>query len=238
MRIHVLQHVPFEGPANVGVWAKRNGHDLAVTNLHHGDDLPPIDAADAMVVLGGLMSVTDEQEYPWLVGEKTFLREYIATTRPVLGICLGAQLLAECLGGTVRRNDVREIGWHEVTLAPAARQIGPMGSWPERMLPLHWHGDTFTLPAGATRIASSPATAEQGFVYGGNVLTLQFHIEYSVASIELMLTHCGHELEDGPFVQQPEQIREQIAPRVARTQRWLDALLDDWLGRGAGLIAE
>jgi GMP synthase-like glutamine amidotransferase len=237
VRIHVLQHVPFEGPANVGVWATRTGHDLAVTNLHHGDALPPIDAADALVVLGGLMSVTDEHEYPWLVAEKAFLREYIATARPVLGICLGAQLLAECLGGTVRRNDQREIGWHEVTLTPAARRIGPMASWPDRMLALHWHGDTFSLPPDAERIASSPATAEQGFVYGGNVLALQFHIEYSVGSIELMLKHCGHELVDGPFVQNPERIRADIARNVARTKRWLDALLDSWLGRGVAMAA-
>lgn len=121
MRIHALQHVPFEPPGSIEAWAKRAGHALAVTHLHRGDPLPVVNGGDLLVVLGGPMSVHDEARYPWLVDEKRFIERTIAAGRRVLGICLGAQLIAHVLGARVHASDEKEIGWFAVEATAAAR---------------------------------------------------------------------------------------------------------------------
>ncbi|MBK9134578.1 MAG: type 1 glutamine amidotransferase [Betaproteobacteria bacterium] len=121
MRIHALQHVPFEPPGSIEAWARRAGHALAVTHLHRGDPLPVVNGGDLLVVLGGPMSVHDEARYPWLVDEKRFIERTIAAGRRVLGICLGAQLIAHVLGARVHASDEKEIGWFAVEATAAAR---------------------------------------------------------------------------------------------------------------------
>jgi GMP synthase-like glutamine amidotransferase len=207
MRVHYLQHVPFEDAANIGVWARDRGHRVTGTQLCEAEPLPPLDSFDWLVIMGGLMNIHEHDAYPWLVPEKEFIREAIDEGRSVLGICLGAQLVAHVLGGQVKRNRHREIGWFPVVLTEKGRQSPLFEGFPQRFNAFHWHGDTFSIPPGAEKLAESEACANQAFQYAGHVVGLQFHLDYAVESIEKMLRHCAHELSDGAYVQASETIR-------------------------------
>ncbi len=174
MNIHSLEHDPLDGPGIVRDWARERGHTLVRTALHAGEDLPALDAVDLLVVMGGPMSIHQHRDFPWLPMEKRFIADAIDAGKPVLGICLGAQLLADALGGKVFQNSEKEIGWFPVRMIDRAR---PFAHFPETLMTMHWHGDTFTLPAGARRVAESDATANQAFVFGDRIVGLQFHPE-------------------------------------------------------------
>jgi GMP synthase-like glutamine amidotransferase len=202
VRVRVLQHVPFEGPAGVAAWAASRGHELEAVRLFDGARPPAPSELDLLVVLGGPMSVDDEDRHAFLAGEKRAIRCAIDAGRPVLGICLGAQLVASALGARVVANALEEVGWYPVSLAADA---GPLfAGVPARFPAFHWHGDTFEIPPGAVRAASSEACANQAFVYRDHVAGVQFHPEVTAESLALMLEHesCGA----GPYVQPPDAL--------------------------------
>jgi GMP synthase-like glutamine amidotransferase len=224
MRIHYLQHVPFEGLANVFLWATGRGHTVSGTRMY-ADEPPPAETVDWLVVLGGPMNVYEHDAYPWLVREKEFLAQVVQRGVPVLGICLGAQLLADVLGARVTRNHQTEIGWFPVALSQEAAGSLLFQRFPSQFLPFHWHGDTFSIPAGAVPIASSDACARQAFQYRDRVVGLQFHLEYSAQSIEAMIRHCGSELVDGPFIQKAEDMLA-CPERIEQSRELLHKLLE------------
>jgi GMP synthase-like glutamine amidotransferase len=207
MNLHYLQHVQFEGLANIEQWAEANGFSISRTRLYADEALPPAASIDWLVVMGGPMNIYEEDLYPWLAREKNFIREAIDSGKVVLGICLGAQLIADVLGGKVYRNEFKEIGWLPVTLVSAADGPSAFGSFPKRFMAFHWHGDTFHLPPGAVRTAESEGCAIQSFEYDkGRVVGLQFHLESSEKSIGLLIEHCADELVDGKYIQKPGEI--------------------------------
>ncbi len=224
MRTHVFRHVPFEDEAAVGQWARGRGCTLSATDFYAGQLPPPPDSYDWLVVMGGPMGVYDNQEHPWLVQEVEAIRATISRGVPVLGICLGAQLIATALGATVQRNPFPEIGWLEIATAPEAREHPLLSQLPGTFTAFHWHGDTFALPEGATPLGSSQACACQGFAYGERVLALQFHLESTPESIEALIHHCGHEITPGPFVQPAAQMRKEFG-RIQDMRPILHALL-------------
>jgi GMP synthase-like glutamine amidotransferase len=205
MRIHYLQHVPFEGLGSIESWALANNHTLTATRLYAGEPLPTLDRFDLLVILGGPMSVHDEAEHVWLKAEKWFIRQVLEAKKPTLGICLGAQLLAEVLGGTITKNRHKEIGWFPITLSEAFADVEPGRSLPRQAEAFHWHGETFTLPKGAMRIASSVACENQGFIHSGNIIALQFHLEMTLLGAEELILHCGDELVAGEYIQKGEE---------------------------------
>lgn len=231
MRIHYLQHVAFEDAANIGVWARKQGHAIRATRLDRDEPLPPLESFDWLVVMGGPMNIYEHERYPWLVREKRFLAEAIDAGKLVLGICLGAQLAADALGGRVARNNQKEIGWFPVSLSPEASHSPVFQTLPQRFLAFHWHGDTFSIPPGARHMAQSEACANQAFQYGDRVIGLQFHLDYSLASIEKMIEHCGEELVDAAFIQASPSVLAD-AQRVQMTQGLLDRFLDAMAGLG------
>jgi GMP synthase (glutamine-hydrolysing) len=224
MRLHYLQHVPFEDAANIAVWAAERGDQVNRTLLYEGEPLPEFAAVDWLAVMGGPMGVHDEDAHPWLAGEKQFLRRAIEARIPILGICLGAQLIAEALGGAVTKGPHREIGWYPVTLTSEALGEPLLDGFPERLTAFHWHGDTFSLPPGAVHLARSEACENQAFLYGDRVLGLQFHLDYHVEAIGRMIACCPDALTAGPFVQAD---REALCDphRVENTKRLLYRLL-------------
>ncbi len=207
MRIQVLQHVPFEGPAHIGLWAAAHGHPLTTTHLYQEQPLPLLSAVDGVVVMGGPMSIHDEAEFAWLRQEKQWLEAVIAAGKPVLGICLGAQMLAQVLGGRVSKNRDKEIGWWPIHAVDVSAEV-PLAAWmPERVEVFHWHGETFDLPPGSRHLAASAGCAQQAFLYEQRVLGLQFHLETTPESASLLLHHCGDELQaGGPYVQSVQEI--------------------------------
>ncbi|MGB5833100.1 MAG: type 1 glutamine amidotransferase [Thiohalocapsa sp.] len=155
MRIHCLQHVPFEGPARIAHWAVDRGHALSISHLYAGDVLPDLDAFDRLLVMGGPLGVADEAEHSWLTHEKARIEDAIGAGKSVVGICLGAQLVAEVLGAHVHPNPVKEIGWFPIEFNDAERATSLCDGLPPQIEVFHWHGDTFTLPPGALRLARS-----------------------------------------------------------------------------------
>jgi len=230
VRLHWLGHVPFEDAANIGVWAEQHGYTVTNTPLYTGASLPKIEEIDALAIMGGPMNVCQHRDYPWLLAEKRFIERAISARIPTIGICLGAQLVADVLGAKVIQNPHIEIGWftvETVTESPAgAEGHSPLlRDLPTHFTAFHWHGDTFEIPSGAIRIAQSRACHNQAFEYAGHVVALQFHLEYSAQSIEKMLAHCGQELVQAPFVQSRERITQGLG-NLASTRVLLDSILN------------
>lgn len=226
MRIQYIQHVPFEGPENIDVWAKKQGHGLTGTFMFEKEPrFPQLSEFDMLIVLGGPMSTYDEAAYPWLVQEKQWIREALRQKKLVLGICLGAQLLAEAIGGRVSRNEFKEIGWFPVKLSDGARASKFFRDFPDVFVPFHWHGDTFRLPSAARTIGFSRACLNQAFEYEGHAVGLQFHLETKQTGIKKLLDHCAGELEEGAYIQKPEQMLNQNE-YMAHAKLILFALLD------------
>lgn len=212
MRIHTIEHVPFEGPGAIARYARTRGHALARTRIFDREPLPPLDEADLIVIMGGPMSVHDEDRLPWLVEEKRYLCRAIDAGARCFGVCLGAQLLAEALGGRVGPNHGREIGWFPVRLTPEGAASPIFAGLGDEFAAFHWHGETFSIPPGATWAAESDACRHQAFEARGRIVGLQFHLETTAENMELLISHCSDELEpSGAFVQSPEEMRARRA---------------------------
>ena len=237
-RAHVLQHVPFEGLGSIQGWLDAAHYSVTWTRLHRSDQLPPIDDVDLLIVLGGPMSVNDEAGYPWLRAEKRLVGDAIDSQTAVLGICLGAQLIASAAGARVYANRHREIGWFPVERVQGDEPLEPGSSTPDRPAAstltrafpdsfdaFHWHGETFDLPAGATHLARSDACEHQAFTLGPNVVGLQFHLETTPDSARSLVDHCRDELIDGPYVQSEAAIVAADATRYDRINVLMERVL-------------
>lgn len=205
MRAHILQHVPYEGAGSINSWLRSRGARVTATRFFESTELPPVEEIDLLVVMGGPMSVNDEQLYPWLVAEKGFVRRAIEHGKGVLGICLGAQLIASAMGGMVYPNREKEIGWFPVRATPR-----PPGAaayrFPEELPVFHWHGETFDLPPEAILLARSAGCRNQAFQLGEQVIGLQFHLETTPESALDMVSNGRGELVPGRFVAPEDEI--------------------------------
>lgn len=222
MKVHVLQHVPFEGIGSMASWLSARDASITHSRFYEFADLPDSAGLDLVIVMGGPMSINDEAVFPWLVKEKQFLRGAIQRGLPVIGICLGAQLIASALGARVYPNSAREIGWFEIEATPSASDVF---RFPHRISVFHWHGETFDLPAGATRLAKSAACANQAFQIGKRVIGLQFHLEMTPECIDSILNNCRNELVEGASVQTEAVIRAASDVECAK----INCLMDDLL---------
>lgn len=225
MRIHSLEHEPFEGLANIEVWAQKKGHSITRTLLFNNEELPDISDFDWLFIMGGSMNIYEEEKYPWLREEKNFIAKAIANKKIVVGVCLGSQLISDILGSRVTKNKYKEIGWFPVTLTGEAKSSPIFRTLPNKFFTFHWHGDTFEIPPGAERIAQSEGCANQAFGYE-RVIGLQFHFEYSVESINLMIQNCSNEIMDGKYIQKQDEIVSHIG-HVDEIKEILNTLLDN-----------
>jgi len=229
MRLHYLQHVPFETPRAILDWARERGFSLSATRFFAGEPLPE-ELPDFLVIMGGPMSVHDEGEYPWLREEKAFVKRALSAGIPVLGVCLGAQLMAEALGARVYKGRFREIGWFPVELTEEARSHPLFEGLPRRFMAFHWHGETFDLPEGALHAARSEGCLHQAFLWEGRALALQFHLEMTPEGAEDLLKNCPEDLRPpGPFVQDAEGVRGR-PEYYEETRKILFRLLDRLCG--------
>jgi len=203
-RAHALLHVPFEGLGSIEPWLRSNGWALGATRFYTPDPLPQAGDIDLLVVMGGPMSVNDESVHPWLVQEKRFIRQCIDAGKPVLGVCLGAQLIAAAMDARVYPGRAKEIGWFPIEAVPADGAV--TFRFPPRVEVFHWHGETFDLPPGAVRLARSEACENQAFQLGRSVIGLQFHLETTAESARSMASSCRDELVPSQFVQSEAQI--------------------------------
>jgi len=204
MHVHYFQHVPFEGLGSIEPLLKNAGHKISKTAFYNLEKSPQISQIDALIVMGGPMSVNDEAQFPWLVEEKKFIRDFIHSRKPVLGICLGAQLIASALGAKVYPSTEKEIGWFPIRGTFSVDQN--LFHFPRALEVFHWHGETFDLPSFATGLARSEKCRNQAFQIGRTVIGLQFHLETTPKVAQKMVTYCGNELVDAPYIQTAEEI--------------------------------
>jgi GMP synthase-like glutamine amidotransferase len=211
--------------AMIESWAREKGYDVSRTLLFEGETPPEVENFDWLVIMGGPMNIYEDEKYPWLKEEKRFIKKTIEDGKMVLGICLGAQLIADVLGGKVRKNKEREIGWHPVSLTPEGSKSEIFGVLPEKFVALQWHGDTFEIPHGAAWMATSDACKNQAFQLG-KAIGLQFHLEASMDSIEDLIKNCSDELAGGgDYVQSDGKIlaHVEVIPEMNRLMaRFLD----------------
>jgi len=224
MKAHFFQHVPFEGLGSIEDWLQSEGYDIGVTRWFADETPPPPDEIDLLIVMGGPMSVNDEDIYPWLAAEKNYIQRWIEEDRPMLGVCLGVQLIASALGARVYPNAFKEIGWFPVTAVTPVPE--PAFRFPSEQMVFHWHGETFDLPAGAIHLARSAACEHQAFQIGRRVIGLQFHLETTPATATALIAHCRDELIPGPFVQNEEILRSAPPDAYRRINTLMANLLE------------
>jgi len=224
MRAHYLQHVPFEGLGSIESWLQNAGYEISGTRFYDSDELPEVDDIDLLVVMGGPMSVNDEKDYDWLIKEKNYIKNVVQTGNPVLGICLGAQLIASSMGAKVFPNSVKEIGWFPIKAA----NLGSPSSFqfPEEIEVFHWHGETFSLPSGAIQIAESEACENQAFQIGSNVIGLQFHLETTSLSAQAIVENCSNELVEGKYIQSETEILDAPEERYSSINSLMGSILE------------
>ena len=227
MNVHILQHVPFEDIGSMANWLARHGARQTRTRFFDDPTLPPVRGLDLVIAMGGPMSVNDGGRYPWLVAEKRFLATAIEHGVAVVGICLGAQLIASALGSRVYVNEQKEIGWFPIQ---GEKPREHTFTFPDACTVFHWHGETFELPAGAHRLASSAACRNQAFQLGRNVVGLQFHLETTETSLDSIIVHSRDELQPGSFVQSEVTMRAAGTEHFPRINCLMGEVLDHVCG--------
>jgi GMP synthase-like glutamine amidotransferase len=205
-RIHCLQHVHFESPGYLEKWASENHYALSFTRFYESFEFPDLEEFDWLVVMGGPMSVNDDEQYGWLKAEKSFIRAAIEANKTVIGICLGCQLVAHVLGSRVYPNIKKEIGWFPVSCSESVSKSGILKGLPNELMAFHWHGDTFELPKNAVHLMQTPICKSQAFLYKDNVLGLQFHLEVQKENLDQMIANCKNELVPDDYVQTESDI--------------------------------
>ncbi len=210
LNIHIFQHVKSDIPKNISDWLDMRGHSYEVTKFPLDPTLPDVEDIDWLIVLGGPMSVHDEANISWLKSEKDFIKKMIDAQKPILGFCLGGQLVAEALGATVYKSKLPEIGWHPVYTKRGFGNNKIFKYFPDTFTAFHWHSEAFTLPEGAKVVASSPACENQIIVYNNNVLAIQCHLELDPEIIEKFITKSADSLVKDEYIQSAEEIRDNM----------------------------
>lgn len=228
MTIVISRHVPGEGPGYLAEFLERRQIPYRIVRIDAGETLPEhLDGVSGLVFMGGPMSVNDP--LPWIPQALNLIRRALDAGTPVLGHCLGGQLISKALGGTVRPNAVREIGWFPVTVSQGQAADHWLGALGPRFEVFHWHGETFTIPAGATHILASDACQNQAFVIG-NTLALQCHVEMTAGMVHRWMdTGAGEICAGGGSIQNPEQLVGQLEQRIERLHHVADILYSRWL---------
>ncbi len=229
MKVHVLQHAPFEGLAGLSSLLAEHQACITSTRFFETPILPSLEGIDLIIAMGGPMSVNDEAGLPWLVEEKRFVHDAVKHGTPVLGVCLGAQLIASALGARVYRNPQKEIGWFPIEAVQAAGTDHAF-AFPKKLNVFHWHGETFDLPAGAIHLARSAACEHQAFQVGRRTLALQFHLEVTLDAVKAFVENGEDELLPAPFIQTKAELLTAPASTYTEATACLRRVLEHLLG--------
>ena len=229
-RIHYIQHVPYEGLGSIQMWADLRGCEIKGTRTYLNEPFPLNSDHDWLLIMGGPMGVYDEKEHPWLSIEKQYIRQSIQAGKTIIGICLGAQLIAHVLGAKVYPSPYKEIGWFPVHKTEQGKVHPMLDSIPNTFTAFHWHGDTFELPEGSIHLFQTNVCPNQAFLYDERILGIQFHFEVTPALINQMAEHGRDELVSAKFIQEAETILEQNN-HCQNLDQYLNLLFDQMTGR-------
>jgi GMP synthase-like glutamine amidotransferase len=195
MNALIIKHVEIEGPGLIEYCLRKEKISYRIINLEGGDPLPKLDPLSLIILLGGPMNVYEEDRYLFLKDEDLFIKEAIQRGKFILGICLGAQLIAKALGAKVFKAPAKEIGWYDVSLTRIGLQDPLFSNLPKTFPVFQWHEDTFEIPRSAKLIATSSSVPHQAFRYGGNAYGLQFHLEVTEGMIQEWMRTYEEELK-------------------------------------------
>lgn len=223
MRFHILQHVVYEHPGSILEWLNSQNYTFNIQLVLENQDFPELHQFDVLIIMGGPMGVHDEHKFTWLSSEKEFISNSIKQNKKLIGICLGAQLIADCLGANVYKNDFKEIGWFPVNTTDVNSF-----DLPGQFTTFHWHGDTFSLPENAILLFKSKACLNQGFLVENQILALQFHPEVNEHLLNEMVLNGKNELEDQLYIQTEEEIVIHTE-NIKTNQHYLNTILDTFL---------
>jgi len=224
----IFRHIACEGPAYLAEVLERHAVPWRLIKVDEGEAIPEsLDDCSGLVFMGGPMSVNDPE--PWIEQELALIRRAQAEGMPILGHCLGGQLISKALGGTISANPVKEIGWHSVRKADTPAATSWLSGLPDETTLFHWHGETFSLPDGAELILENDHCTHQAFALG-NTLALQCHVEMLTPMVSEWATLYAHELEEtGSTVQSAEQMTTDLPARIDAAQQFADQLYRCWL---------
>jgi GMP synthase (glutamine-hydrolysing) len=225
MRVLAIVNESEAGPGVFGEAAREAGHEIVEWAAHEATPAPALDGYGAAMVLGGAMNVDEEDEHPWLRDEKRLIGELAEGGTPLIGVCLGAQLVAEVLGGSAALAVHSEIGWHDVEMTPEAPGDPVLGELPPRFEAFQWHSYAATPPAGAATLARSPVSV-QAYRVGDRIWGIQFHAEVTRADAEIWINDPAS---------YPEALRDELDPAalLAETRRKIGS----WNEFGRGISA-
>ena len=232
--VAVFRFSPTEGPGHFATFMDSRKLPWQLFKLDQGDALPQdLNAYAGFVFMGGPMSVNDD--LPWIPPLLDLIRNAIAADKACLGHCLGGQLISKALGGVVSKNPVKEIGWNPVRVEDSSLARDWLGNDMQDWTTFQWHGETFTIPPGATRILSGETCANQAYVIG-NSLGMQCHVEMTPAMIESWCRDWAKEAPDAslPSVQTPEEIKAAMQRNLQTLNQIADRIYTRWL---CGLVA-
>lgn len=226
--VRIFRHIECEGPGYLLDVLDRLGVPHELVCIDQGDDVPEqIEDVSGLVFMGGSMSVNDDLS--WIKQEIRLVQQAVKYKLPVLGHCLGGQLMARALGASVVANKVQEIGWFEVQKSASALSDEWLADLPDRMELFHWHGEMFTLPVGAENILFNDNCPHQGFVYE-NMLAMQCHIEMTESLVIEWATRFADQLQSGPdTVQTPEMMLQNLSSRIRELNSVADKIYTRWL---------
>jgi len=228
-----LRHVHFEDLGTLEPLLYRHGYEVDYHDVGTREfDAREVDRADLLIVLGAPIGAHDEGTYPFLAQELRLIEQRLEHLRPLLGICLGAQLMARVLGATVAPMKRKEIGFYPITLT-ASGQNSPLASIPLDVAVLHWHGDQFEIPKGTESLASTPLCPHQAFAPNDSALGLQFHLEANTQRIEPWLV--GHAAELAQAGVDPRTLRAQAQEHGARLKLAAEAVFNAWITQAESL---
>ena len=227
----IFRHAASEGPGYFATYLERHGIPWRLVRIDAGEAVPAdARACSGLAFMGGPMSVNDD--LPWIARELALIRDAAGAGVPVIGHCLGGQLLARALGGAVTRNAVKEIGWGRVDVADNAQARDWLGALPKSFECFHWHGETFSIPPGATRVLSSAHCANQAFVLGPH-LGMQCHVEMTGELVHAWCRDWGREVQAlaarVPSVQTPEEMTAGLEDRVGALHAVAERIYDKWV---------
>ena len=223
MKFHVLQHHPCEGLGLIKDWITQKNAAISTTLFYNIDYIKPnIEEIDALIIMGGPMNVNDEDLFPWLIEEKNLIREAIRKNKKILGVCLGAQLIVNSMGGTVKSNMCKEIGFFPIN----AEHSYNCFKFPENLNVVHWHGQTFDLPYKSILLATSVACKNQAFQINSNIIGLQFHLEFDAAALQSLILESSGELVPSKYVQSEKKLQGISKKEFKEMKKILFKLLD------------
>jgi GMP synthase (glutamine-hydrolysing) len=233
-KILVFQHVPFEPLGTLDPVLRDSGFRIRYVNFGRDpESIPSLDGYAGLIVLGGPMNVNDVENYPNLANEVTLIKEAVERDISILGICLGAQLLAKALGGSVKKGPVREIGWYDVDVTEEGQRDPVLCTFGERSEVFQWHEDYIDLPEGVVNLASSPLCPVQAFRYGEHAYGFQFHLEVNKLIVERWLSEPVNRegLHDEHNIIDPDQIKAQMAESMGPMMALSRETFSRWIRR-------